>query len=260
MYSGNLAELSGNMHVAQANYLLAFLAEKIGYTLTPEHYLSYQVIDVFEYYRKGIDRNFVNNFINADDIVISQVLLQTHNRPQVNKYFKLFKKKIIWSASHGYTYCRTAKLNFASNIGGQPMTSSASQITSFNNTDGSFSSGFAQHTLLAGAYLPDQDKNVERVTTNVSIDISNTPSENYDIVLIEHDFVQTPLDSILLTMAVTVGVGLLSFLTGPTTILIYDIWLYFGDGVNTVTNWFDDKYKYGEDGEIEIPDIDIPNA
>lgn len=265
MYSGNLAELSGNINVARANLILAYLAEKIGYTLTPEHYLSYHVIDVFEYYRKGIDRNFVNNFINADDIVISQILLQTHNRPQDNKYFKLFKKEIIWSASHGYTYCRTAQLNFASIIGGQPMTSSASQITSFNNIDGSLSSGFAQHTLLAGAYLPDQEKNVERVTTNVSIDISNTPSKNYDIVLIEHDFVKTPLSSILITVGLRyiLNVGL-TLLTGGAFIIAtnvaLDIWMSFGDGLNTVTNWFDSKYKYGEDGEIVIPDIEIPNA
>ena len=261
MYSGNLAELSGNMHIAQANYILAFLASKIGYNLSPEHYLSYHVIDVFEYYRKGIDRNFVNNFINADDIVISQIFLQTHNRPQVNKYFKLFKKKIVWSASHGYTYCRTAQLQFASNIDGTGNSNSASQIMSFNNTEGSFSSGFAQHTLLAGAYLPDQDKNVKLVTTDVAIDISNTPSEKYDIVLIEHDFVVIPLDAILLSMAVGIGVGFLSFLIGnPTIMLALDIWVYFGDGVNTMANWFDDKYKYGEDGELVIPDIEIPNA
>lgn len=264
MYSGNLDSLSENLNVKVANMLLTEIAGRVGYKLSPDQYLRYHVIDVFEYYRKGIDRNFVNNFVNADDIVITQVLLQTHNRPQQNT-FNFLSKKRPWKASHGYTYVRVSELSLSSSIGGTPYKGSESQVVNFSNKNGSLGNGFAQHTLLSGAYLPDQEKQVDYIKSKTSIHISSEASENYDIVLIEHDFVKTPISSLLITVGLRyIASGLLGAITGGFGFVAINVglelWLQFGGGYNTVSNWFDSKYKYGEDGEIEIPEIDIPHA
>lgn len=92
--------------------------------IDPSTFLQFRVVSALEYYAGGINRNFIGNYANSYDLIVSQVVLQEHQRMQYdNKYLKVwipfvgFKNTgVVLDAKQGMDYYRYATLAYDGNI------------------------------------------------------------------------------------------------------------------------------------------------
>ncbi len=82
------------------------------------------IVNTFAYYKKGIAPTMYGDFANADDLVISECVLQEHSAPQINTSYLFGNKKLpVWTANKGYDYVRHATMNAKLSKMGTALTS-----------------------------------------------------------------------------------------------------------------------------------------
>lgn len=121
------------------------------YVFDADNFLTYRVIEVFDYYKKGISYNFYNNYMNSDDLVISQCILQEHQIMQHNDNYILWNT-VLWSADKGYDYYRGASMKYTSNNSGNAF-SSMTYDNNFANQTTDSSSNTLNWWQNAGNYI-----------------------------------------------------------------------------------------------------------
>lgn len=112
-------------------------AEKMLIQMTESITLEYRCIDVYDFYKKGINCDFYGNSVSANDLILSQCILQEHQEKQVN-HKGLFG--VVWTADKGFAYYKNASASFSikdknNSFGGAEYSNTIKTGNQGNNTE-----------------------------------------------------------------------------------------------------------------------------